>query len=77
MVAVDYALSRGQVADAGVSKGIGKGGVMKEEGEAVEGHTGIMDISLRCMGGERRRKVGGRPKAVAVKSIGARRETED
>ena len=38
-------------------EGINKGGSVKEEGKPVEGKAGIVDIFLRCKGGEGEGKV--------------------
>ena len=47
----------GEVFDAFVTEGISKGGSVKEEGKPVEGKAGIIDILLRCKGGEGEGKV--------------------
>jgi hypothetical protein len=46
-----------EVFDAFVTEGISKGGSVKEEGKPVEGKAGIIDILLRCKGGEGEGKV--------------------
>jgi hypothetical protein len=46
-----------EVCDAVVVEGIIKGGSDEEEGKPVEGKAGIIDIMLRCKGGEGEGKV--------------------
>jgi hypothetical protein len=57
MVALYQALVWEEVCDAFVIEGISKGGSVKEEGKPVEGKAGIIDILLRCKGGEGEGKV--------------------
>lgn len=76
VVASDEALVREEVAGVLMLEGICKGGSVEEEGEAIEGEAGIIDVFGLCKVCESKREVRGRSEVGLVECVGARRKVE-